>query len=209
MNPVQPEATTPHADPEAEILPLLRERWSPSTFSDRPISPEILRSVFEAARWAPSSYNEQPWAYIVARKEDEETYRRALSCLVEANQAWAQHCPVLLLACYRTHFARNGKPNRHAAHDLGAAAAHLTFQATAHGFFVHQMAGIDPEKIRQSFEIPDDYEPLTALALGYLETAPGPDRADTVERDQQPDQRRRLADTFFTGTWGTPHPVAQ
>ena len=40
-----------------EVLPVMRSRWSPRSFSDREVSSSDLRKVFEAARWAPSSNN--------------------------------------------------------------------------------------------------------------------------------------------------------
>ena len=58
------------ASVEHPIHELIAKRWSPYGYSDRPVSDEDLRSLFEAARWAPSSYNEQPWSYIIARKEN-------------------------------------------------------------------------------------------------------------------------------------------
>ena len=58
------------ADTQYPIHDLLRRRWSPRAFDDRPIEPEKLRSLFEAARWAPSSNNEQPWRFLVATKEN-------------------------------------------------------------------------------------------------------------------------------------------
>jgi nitroreductase len=51
------------------ILDQLRDRWSPRAFSNRPVPPESLRSVLEAARWAHSAYNSQPWRFIVAVRE--------------------------------------------------------------------------------------------------------------------------------------------
>jgi nitroreductase len=59
------------ASPNHSIHELIARRWSPYAFSDRPVSDEDLRSLFEAARWAASSYNEQPWRYIVATKARE------------------------------------------------------------------------------------------------------------------------------------------
>ncbi len=210
MDPATPEATTLHQNTEAEIVPLLRERWSPCCFSERPVTADELKSILEAGRWAPSSYNEQPWAFIVGRMgEDDDLHARILSCLVPANQEWAKRAPVLLLSFARTAFQKNNKPNRHHLHDIGAAAAHMTFQATSLGLFVHQMAGIDLDRIRETFDIPPTHEPATAIALGHLETAPSPEMADLVERDQAPDTRRPLRDSFFTGVWGTAHPVVQ
>ena len=58
-----PLATRPQkiADPDHEVLDLVAERWSPRAFADRPVEPEKIRQMLEAARWTMSSYNEQPW----------------------------------------------------------------------------------------------------------------------------------------------------
>src|SRR5687767_2212010 len=72
------------------IQPILADRWSPYAYADRPVSEADLRSLFEAARWAASSYNEQPWSYLLATKAQSDQFARVLSCLVEANQAWAK-----------------------------------------------------------------------------------------------------------------------
>ena len=84
------------ASPDHPIHELLKKRWSPYAFSDRRVSEEDLRSIFEAARWSASSYNEQPWRCIVATRTDPEAFERLVSCLVEANQAWARGCPCSL-----------------------------------------------------------------------------------------------------------------
>jgi nitroreductase len=177
------------------LHPLLRERWSPRAFADRPVDQETLASLLEAARWAPSSYNEQPWSFIVAFRGEPE-FERVLGCLMPGNQAWARSAAVLLLALARTRFARDGKPNRHAFYDLGQAAAHLTFQASSLGLAVHQMAGIDTGRIRAEFRLPEDLEPATAIAIGY----PGdpeslPERLR--EREKQPRQRKTLAEMVY------------
>jgi nitroreductase len=91
---------------------LLATRWSPYAFADRRVSPDDLRSLFEAARWAPSSYNEQPWSYLVASRHDApDEFARLLSCLNDGNQAWAGHASVLALGVVTLRFKRNDKPN--------------------------------------------------------------------------------------------------
>src|SRR3954467_1745350 len=115
-----------HVTPDHPVQELITRRWSPYAFSDRPVSEDDLRSLFEAARWAASSYNEQPWSYIVATKADPAAFERLLSCLVEGNQAWGRAAPVLPLGCTSLRFSRNGKPNAAAVHDLGLASATLT-----------------------------------------------------------------------------------
>lgn len=183
------------------INDLIRRRWSPRAFSDKPVEPEVLRSLFEAARWAPSSNNEQPWVYIVGTKDDPESFAKMVSVLVEFNAGWAKHAPVLILAVSRLAFHNNGTPNRNAYYDTGAASALLTVEATTRGLFVHQMAGFDPEKSRQVFGIPPGYEAIAAMALGY----PGdPQSLSEKLRDREvaPRTRKPLSEFVMTAHWG-------
>ncbi|GAP98759.1 nitroreductase family protein [Leptolyngbya sp. NIES-2104] len=182
------------------IESILQNRWSPLAFSDRLVEPEKLRSVLEAARWAASSYNEQPWSFIIATRDNSEEFDRLLGCLAEGNQEWAKSAPVLMISVARLNFERNGTENRHAFHDVGAAEANLATQATALGLYVHQMAGFDVQKAKALYSIPQGYEPVDAIALGY----PGdphslPDRLQ--QRLSAPRSRKLLKEFVFTGNW--------
>ena len=189
------------------ILPILAERWSPYGFEDRPVSEADLRSLFEAARWAASSYNEQPWNYLVATRENSAEFERLLSCLVEANQAWAKKAPVLVLGIVSLRFARNNQDNRAAVHDLGLAAGNLLAEATTRGLSVHHMIGILPDKARELYQIPEHFEAWTALAIGYkADPSKLPDALR--ERDLAPRQRKPLNKFVFTGQWGHPSSLA-
>ncbi|MBM4112101.1 MAG: nitroreductase [Phycisphaerae bacterium] len=188
---------------DAPILALLRERWSPYVYSSKPVPDADLRAIFEAARWAPSSYNEQPWRFIVATSADAAAHAKVLLCLVEANQAWAKHAPVLALGCHTTVHAKNGKPNKAAAHDLGQAAAQLSIEAASRGIRVHQMIGIVPERAKELFKVPDGVEVLTGLALGYP-GEPAKAAPDLASRDAARRPRISIGETVFAGAWGTP-----
>lgn len=202
-----PSSTTlKHAALDHPIQQVLADRWSPYAFADTPVPDGDLRSMFEAARWAASSYNEQPWNYFVATREDPEEFERLLSCLVEANQAWAKAAPVLVLGVVSLRFAKNDKDNRAAVHDLGLAAGNLVVEATARGLFVHQMIGILPDKAREVYQIPEHFEAWTAMAIGYkADPAKLPDALK--ERDLSPRPRKPLNQFVFTGQWGKPSPL--
>ena len=188
------------------ILETLASRWSPYGYADKAVDDADLRSLLEAARWSASAFNEQPWHYIVARRSDGEQYHRLLPCLVEANQAWAKAAPVLVLTVVAEKYARNGKENGSALHDLGQASANLTTEAVARGLSVHQMAGIDPERAREIYGIPEGFRAVTGLAIGYAaDPASLPDQLR--ERDTASRQRKPLADFVFTGRWGEPSPL--
>ena len=191
------------ASPDHRIHELISKRWSPYSYSNRPLPREDLLSIFEAARWAASSFNEQPWRYIVATRDRTDDFERILSCLLEGNQTWAKEAAALALGCIRQTFSRNNKPNRVAQHDLGLASASLSLEATNRGVYVHQMAGLMPERAREVFAIPEGFEAVTALAMGYL-AEPGTSDPSLLARDERPRTRRPLDEFVFGGTWGRP-----
>jgi nitroreductase len=186
---------------------LIRERWSPRAFADKPVPRDVLRSIFEAARWAPSSNNEQPWAYIVATRDEKVNFDKMLSVLVEFNANWAKTAPVLALAVAQLAFAKNNVPNRNAQYDTGAASALLSVEATARGLAVHQMAGFDPEKARQVFGIPPGWEAIAAIAIGY----PGDPASlpqPLKDREMAPRTRKPINEFVMAGHWGHTAPFA-
>lgn len=193
------------ADTQYPIHDLLRNRWSPVAFSPRAVMPHDLLSLLEAARWAPSCYGDQPWHFIVAFKDQPPAFDRLLCCLAEANIAWAQHAPVLMLTVARRYLAHNGKPNPYGWHDTGLAVGAMLVQATYLGMAMHQMAGFDPVKARTTFAIPDDHEPVTAIAVGY---AGDPSiLSETLQaREAAPRRRKPLREFVFSETWGHPAP---
>ena len=189
------------AQTRVPIHELIRNRWSPRAFESRPVEPEKLCALFEAARWAASSFNAQPWSYIVATNDDPANYKKILDCFVEFNQGWAKNAPVLALSVAELKFAQNHEPNRHAFHDVGQATANLALQASALGLEIHQMAGILPDKAREIFAIPDGYEAVAGIALGYPgvpASLPEPLR----KREEEPRTRKALDSFVFTGKWG-------
>ncbi len=189
-----------YASNDYPIHELLKKRWSPRAFSDQPVEPEKILSLLEAARWSPSCFNEQPWNFIIASKDDTTEYQRLLSCLAEKNRMWAQHAPLLMLSVAKLHFNHNGKSNRYAFHDVGLAVANLVVQATALGLCAHQMAGFNLDKAHELYQIPENYESVTAIAIGYLgELDHLPEEFQKSE--SSPRTRKSLSDFVYSGSW--------
>ncbi|MEO1615152.1 MAG: nitroreductase family protein [Planctomycetota bacterium] len=186
-----------------ELFSPLSQRYSPYRYEPRSIAESDLASCFEAACWAASSFNEQPWRFVVASREQTEEFERMLGCLLEANRGWAQNAGALILTTYRSKFSRNDKPNRVALHDLGQASAHFALQAASLGLQVHQMAGINVSQIRAEYQIPEAFEPATAIAVGYPDQSP-PDHetaAEWARREASARSRKSLSDVVFSRQW--------
>lgn len=188
-----------------DIHSLLRQRRSSRLYDpDRPLSPEQIASLLEAARWAPSSGNGQPWQYLVFDDRVPEARELARGCLNEDNQAWAAAAPVLIAAV--SHDLRsNGRPNAKAQHDLGLANMSLLLQAVALGLNCRPMGGFDAQRLRQLFHIPPDHTPTVMIAVGY----PGrpEDVPESVRANEgQPRERLPIEALVHWGSWGQPAP---
>ena len=156
-----------HAIADVPVEDLILRRWSPRAFADKPVSDADLKTIFTAASWAASSYNEQPWRFLVGRKGN-ETWKKIFNSLLPLNQGWAESAPTLYASFAKRTFSHNSSPNRVALHDVGAASATISLQATALGLHTHGMAGFNVDTLRGAFGIPNDFDPAAVWALGYL-----------------------------------------
>jgi len=120
---------------------------------------------------------------------------------VEFNAGWAKEAAALVLAVSSLKFHANGTPNRNAFYDTGAASALLSVEATHRGLAVHQMAGFDPAKAKQVFGIPEDWEPIAAMAIGYPGD-PGALSEKLRDREIAPRTRKPLSEFVMSGRWG-------
>lgn len=152
---------------EFPVSPDIAGRKSTRAYSDRAVDEAHIQSLFEAVRWAPSSTNEQPWMYIYATKGQQELRDKMNLALSEGNRLWSDAAPLLVLAMTRKTFMRNGAANAHAEYDLGGANAFLSLQAVHLGLQVRQMAGFSKEIAIRELNIPEGFDPVVFIAIGY------------------------------------------
>ena len=184
------------------VLPVLRQRWSPRSFTEREVMPADLAVIFEAARWAASSGNQQPWRFLLGVRNS-ITHKKIASVLTGTNKEWAPNAPVLILGTANTKSGSSSAANAYALYDLGAASSYLTLQAAALGLVTHQMAGYDHEAARRALEIPESYALGSVIALGYQGEPAALANEQLVTRETAPRQRKPLSEIVFSA-WGEP-----
>lgn len=169
------------------VIDLIRNRWSPRSFSAEAISETDMNTMLEAASWSFSSGNLQPWYYLYAHR-DSPGFGTILDGLSAGNQIWAKNAAVLMVSLAKKE-RDPGKPNLKAKHDLGAANMLLILQALSMNIYGHPMGGYDAEKLEATLEIDTAvYEPVACIALGY----PGdPDQLDETLREKEMAERTR------------------
>ncbi len=196
------------AENQYPIHNLLKERWSPRAFASQPVEEEKLLSLFEAARWSPSGGNSQPWHFIVVNQANRELHEKLVATMTGRNPLWTKNVPTLIVTVARMNPERPAA-NRFAYYDLGQAVAHLSVQAADLGLHVHQMAGYDAAKVRELLEIPDGYEPMTIVAIGYFGKVDDlPEELGLRDDETAPRTRKPLTDFVFGERWNQPLPEA-
>ncbi len=186
---------------DASVEKLVLRRWSPRAFAQDPVSDADLASIFTAAAWAASSYNEQPWRFVVGRKGD-ATWQIIFDALLPFNQSWTVNAPVLYASFAKKKFTMTGDPNAVAVHDVGAASANASLQATALGLHTHGLAGFSHEKLRASLAVPDDFDTVACWALGRL--GDPATLADNYKAMELAPRTRKSLNDFVFSAWEVP-----
>jgi nitroreductase len=148
-----------------KVLSEIKDRKSVYFFKNKEISKEKINLLIEAARWAPSSFNNQPWNYIFVHKKDKT--RKNLEKALSLTNSWAKKAPyiVVVFAKKQDDTISNGIP--YYLYDTGLSTMSLTIEAENQGLSTHHMAGWKAKKVRKALLIPEDYDIIVLIALGY------------------------------------------
>jgi nitroreductase len=146
-----------------DVFEAIRARKSVRSYQARPVEPEKLRRVLEAARLAPSARNEQEWRFVVVT--DREKRQRL------AHEASSEHfmgqAPVIIAACAQTDRRIMRCGQQAYPIDVAIAIDHLTLAAVAEGLGTCWIGSFDPAEVRRILEIPESVEVVELLPLGY------------------------------------------
>lgn len=165
------------------VIDLIKNRWSPRSFSSREITRTDIFTLLEAASWAPSANNSQPWRFVFALRGT-EGFEKLLSTLAPGNQPWAKNAAALIAVIGVKELPDTAQKNAYFLYDTGLASSHMLTQALSMGIYAHIMAGFNKQHLAELTALPDNEEPVTVIALGY------PDEAHLLE---EPYRSRELA----------------
>ncbi len=169
-----------------ETWDAIRARRNVRTFADRPIPPEDLDQILEAARRTPSSTNQQAWDFVVV------TDRERLRDLSKVWR-WARHVASSAATIALIMPASSNADERETfQYDLGQATMSIMLAAADLGIGSGHAAVGDQELARRLLGLPEDRECTWLVALGYPADRPlapiaRPDRRrfeDVVHRDR-------------------------
>jgi len=152
------------------FLEIAQARQSCRAYDEtKPVEPEKLEAILEAARIAPSACNGQPYKITVCKGEAAKEVALATRGMGGMNK-FAVQAPVLIVVSEKPYvksaaLGAKVKNNDYRSMDIGIAAAYLTAEATAQGLSTCILGWFDDEKVR---EICGLSEPVRlVITLGY------------------------------------------
>lgn len=161
-----------------EFQQVIRTRYSVRKFKDTPIPSEVLTRILKVGRLAPSACNRQPQRILVAQSAEAlEKMRACTPCHFDA--------PVILLACCDRSTGEEviGSERDFGRVDVSIALTQIMLAATDLGLGSLWVGMFEPQKLRKAFRLPEQYEIVSLLLLGYPadDAAPNPRMHDVRE----------------------------
>jgi nitroreductase len=170
-----------------EAWDAIRSRRNVRAFEDRPIPPEDLDRILEAAWRTPSARNEQPWDFVVCT--DRETLRRLAATWRGAGHVAGSAATVVLVAP----IPADQRERDWIEYDMGQATLSMMLVAADRGIGSCHAALEDQELARQILGLPDDRFCVGQVAFGYP--------ADRPLRPIARPSRRPLDEVVHRGRW--------
>ncbi|MGA9762961.1 MAG: nitroreductase family protein [Gaiellaceae bacterium] len=164
--------------------------------SKRPIEPEKLEQVLEAARLGPSARNLQPWRFVVV--QGDEQVDELATAFNETNQE-VKDAPVIIAVCAREQddVTREGRPFY--LFDCGLAVENMLLAATDLGLCTHPILSFDESEVKRILAIPDEYRVVITTPLAY----PAEPSYDEAAADKLGARTRKCLDELVSwGKWG-------
>jgi nitroreductase len=170
-----------------ETWDALRARRNVRTYADRPIAPQDLDRILEAARRTPSASNQQPWDFIVCT--DRSQLKELSGVWRGAGHVATSAATIALIAPS----SEDPRARRTIEYDLGQATMSMMVAAADLGIGAGHASVADQELARRILSFPEDRFCAWLVALGYPTDRP-------LAPLERPD-RRPLEDVVHRGRW--------
>ena len=148
-----------------DFLKLVRARYSVRQYQNRPVEPEKVEQLLEAAQAAPTAANCQPVRLLAGAAE---LYGAPLAVVVCADRSRAWKRPF------------DGKQTTDI--DASILTDHMMLAASALGLGSVWICYFQPEAVKAALGLPEHLEPVNILAVGYADGAPASPERWRTER---------------------------
>jgi nitroreductase len=164
---------------------LATARYSVRSFKETPVEQEKIDQLLEVARVAPTACNNQPQRLIVVTASDKLGF-------IDQSTHCRFGAPLVFIIGYDRDacWVRSFDNETSGVVDASIITTHLMLEAADSGLGSVWVMHFDPFKLRELFELPDNFIPVALLPVGY----PAPDATQNPRHFES----RPLEDLLFT-----------
>lgn len=161
-----------------KFIELVNKRTSVRSYTDKPVSRDLIDKCMEAARMAPSACNSQPWSFIVVDDKDDinRIVKESCSGLYLLNK-FVKTAPVVIIVVTEKSkvAARLGGQIRDVNYnliDIGIAGDHLTLQAAELGLGTCWLGWFNEKGLKKALNLNESFQIDVIFSLGYPDDSP-------------------------------------
>lgn len=161
-----------------DFLELSKKRYSVLRYQKECIPDDIIGKILEAGLSAPTACNFQPQKIKLINTDDG---RARLNRVVPSKY----YVPAAFLVCYDKTICWKRKFDGRSSGEIDASivTTHMMMEATDLGLGSIWVMYWDPNTMRDEFEIPQQYEPVALLIVGYPDKSIEPHKEHFVRKD--------------------------
>ena len=168
-----------------DFMDISKMRITVRQFAPRPVEQEKIEKILEAGRWSPTAVNAQPQRVLVLNTLENLAkvrefctfgYDKKYADLTHAcddkehgHNVYYYGSPLVLFVCYdRTacwHHPQSGESS--GVIDATIVATHMMLEAASIGLGTVWISYFDAKKAKKMLELPESWEPVCMLYIGY------------------------------------------
>ena len=150
---------------ESEMIKVIKNRRTVRTFTDRQVDDRIIKEIINCARLAPYPGNVQPLKFAVIKNKASEIfkYTKWAAYLNDFNPSEKEMPPAYIVTLGDKSIKKTGDFSTESA----IAGAVMSVAAEALGIGACWLGAIDRKSISKILSLPEQFELLYLLAIGY------------------------------------------
>ena len=151
------------------FLELAEKRYSCRKFSDREVEEEKIEALLKAAQLAPTAVNFQPQRILVITDKEKIKSLDENGCT-----RYTFNAPLMMVVCYDKgkSWKRSFDGKDEGIVDASIITTHMMLEAVELGLGSTWVGAFDPAKAREILEVPENYEIVSLLPIGYPSMEP-------------------------------------
>ncbi len=172
-----------------DFLELASQRFSCRGFSDKKVENEKIKKILEAAKLAPTARNFQPQKILVLTEE--EGLKKINNC---TQYGW--NAPVIMIIFYDKDisYKRDKYDNKEFGDiDTSIVTTHMMLEAQSIGLGTTWVGSFDPQKLIETYNVPNNLVPVAILPIGYP--------SEEIKPSKLHFERKNISDFTFCNNW--------